>query len=200
MDKFNVILKSDNDKSKLLSCRDYVVEKKYYYDKCEVLDLNYEPEIFVYGNKYNQKRNVGFYSDDSVGYKYSGQIAKSKCLYENAWLWMLMNDVNKELGTNFNGVLVNGYSSGEKYISPHSDDERSLDKEKKYVVSIAFGAKRVFRIRDKFTKKIVHDHIHHAGELLIMSGDFQKHYTHEIIKDSSIKEPRFSLTFRHHLE
>ena len=156
--------------------------------------------FFLSGRTFNQKRNVGFYSDDSIGYQYSGQIAHSKPLYAHPWLWQMMDRINKDMDTNFNGILINGYSSGEKYISPHADNEYHLDKKKKYVVSICFGAERIFRIRKKITKEIVYDHLHKAGELLVMSGDFQKHYTHEIIRDPKIKDARYSLTFRSHVD
>lgn len=127
MEKFTTVLESKDGKSRLLSCKDYVKDPEYYYIMCKTLDLNFEPEIFVHGRTFNQKRNVGFYSDESEGYKYSGQISKSKRLFERPWIWMLMDSINKDLGTNFNGVLINEYVSGNNYISPHSDDERSLD-------------------------------------------------------------------------
>jgi alkylated DNA repair dioxygenase AlkB len=35
-------------------------------------------------------------------------------------------------------------------------------------------------------------------DIIFMSGDFQKEFTHEIPKQLKIKEPRYSFTFRHH--
>jgi alkylated DNA repair dioxygenase AlkB len=57
--------------------------------------------------------------------------------------------------TNYNGILVNKYKSGEDYISKHSDDEKNLDDSG--VISISYGATRKFRIRDKKTNVIVKD-------------------------------------------
>jgi alkylated DNA repair dioxygenase AlkB len=36
------------------------------------------------------------------------------------------------------------------------------------------------------------------GQLLIMGGDFQSHFTHEIPKEKNKDGLRASLTFRHH--
>lgn len=106
-------------------------------------------------------------------------------------------------GTSFNGVLLNFYPDGEHYIGPHSDDESALSTGGK-VVSLSLGSERTFRIRDKITKKIIKfsgkEISTKSGRLLVMSGDFQKHYTHEIPKQSKIKYPRISLTFREHQE
>jgi len=58
---------------------------------------------------------------------------------------------------------------------------------------------RKFRIRDKSTKKIVLDYDHQPGTLLVMSGEFQKQFTHEIPIQKKIKDERISITFRHHI-
>jgi alkylated DNA repair dioxygenase AlkB len=39
-----------------------------------------------------------------------------------------------------------------------------------------------------------------SGEMLIMGGDFQKEFTHEIPIEKKIKHPRISFTFRKHTE
>ena len=81
---------------------------------------------------------------------------------------------------------------GNDYIGAHSDDELGLDKVG--VVSISYGAERIFRIRDKKTKQIICDEstTHCSG------GDFQKHYTHEIPVQKKVKNSRISFTFRKH--
>ena len=81
------------------------------------------------------------------------------------------------MGAEFNGVLVNKYMNGSDYISAHSDDETSLDTTIG-VVSLSYGAERIFRIRNKNDKTIVCDEpTTHCG-ILHMGGNFQKVYTH----------------------
>lgn len=60
----------------------------------------------------------------------------------------LLAVINKMIGTEFNGALVNKYVDGNDYISAHSDDENGLDR-LVGVVSLSYGAERIFRIRDK---------------------------------------------------
>ena len=109
----------------------------------------------------------------------------------------LLNVINKTLDADFNGILVNKYMNGNDYISAHSDDESGLDKIG--VVSISYGAKRIFRIRDKKTKKIICNEVTTHCSILHMGGDFQKIYTHEIPIQKKIKNSRISFTFRKHL-
>ena len=105
------------------------------------------PPIKVYGKDCRQRRCIGFFSDESMGYKYSSQISLSKPLTKS--LNLLLSDINNLFNTNYNGILVNKYKSGEDYISKHSDDEKNLDDSG--VISISYGATRKFRIRDKKT-------------------------------------------------
>jgi alkylated DNA repair dioxygenase AlkB len=156
--------------------------------------LEEKPEIVVFGKKCRQNRNVGFFSDQSIGYKYSNNLMKSKPLQEK--LSLLLGIINNTLGTEFNGILVNEYKNGEDYISAHSDDELGLTDIG--VVSISYGAERTFRIRDKKTKQIVHDEPTTQYSILQMGGNFQQLYTHEIPIQKKIKAGRVSFTFRKH--
>lgn len=155
-----------------------------------------KPEIVIFGKVGHQNRNVGFFSDYSIGYRYSGQLAKSIPL--SPYLKKLLADVNAFTGSDFNGILVNQYMNGSDSIGAHSDDERSLGVNG--VVAISVGAERTFRIRDKQTKAIVCDIPTKSGYILWMGGCFQKVYTHEIPVQKKITEMRVSFTFRKHLE
>jgi alkylated DNA repair dioxygenase AlkB len=104
---------------------------------------------------------------------------------------------NNLLHTDFNGILVNEYPDGTHYIGKHSDDERALSSAG--VVSVSFGDSRKFRIRDKATNKIVMDIPTNSNEILIMGGDFQKEFTHEVPVEKKITTARISFTFRKHL-
>jgi len=156
--------------------------------------LEERPEIILFGRKCKQQRNVGFFSNESIGYKYSKKMMESKPLSKS--MSDLLIIINTMIGAEFNGILINKYIDGNDYISPHSDDESFLDKSG--VVSISYGAERIFRIRNKETKEIVCDEITKPGIILYMGGNFQKLYTHEIPVQKKIKESRISFTFRKH--
>jgi alkylated DNA repair dioxygenase AlkB len=156
--------------------------------------LEERPEIIVFGKICKQQRNVGFFSNESIGYKYSKKMMDSKPLSES--MSELLRIINMAIGAEFNGILVNKYMDGNDYISAHSDDESGLDSVG--VVSISYGSERTFRIRDKKTKEIMCDESTTHCSILHMGGNFQKLYTHEIPIQKKIKEPRISFTFRKH--
>jgi alkylated DNA repair dioxygenase AlkB len=153
------------------------------------------PHIYIYGKKAIQHRSIGFYSNTSIGYYYSRQLARSQTL--TVPLQQLLDLINTKFDTDFNGILVNKYPDGNNYIGKHSDDEKSLSNIG--VVSISYGATRKFRIRDKITNTIIRDIPTTSKEIWIMGGDFQKEFTHEIPIEKKVKEYRYSFTFRKHL-
>lgn len=162
--------------------------------------LEHEPPIMVYGKMCKQRRDVGFFSDTSIGYEYSNQIMSSQPLSTIKVLSDVLDKVNRELDTNFNGILVNRYSNGENVIGAHSDSEKGLDKKKGTVVALSYGAVRKFRIRDVETKNIVVDIPTTHRSMIVMEGEFQKEFTHEIPQEKKVKDERISLTFRHHVK
>lgn len=155
------------------------------------------PKIKVFGKECTQHRAIGFFSNESIGYKYSGQIARSQELTPE--LVQLLDYVNTMFSSEFNGILVNKYNNGEDSIGKHSDNERGLDS-RSGVIAISYGAVRKFRIRNKQTNEIVMDVPTHSNTIIQMAGDFQKEFTHEIPVEKKVKEARYSFTFRYHVE
>jgi len=173
-------------------------ENEKLIEKCveEAKDsLLVNPPIYIYGKQAFQHRSIGFFSNTSIGYKYSGQLAKSIKLTPS--LEQLLDIVNGLYESSFNGILINKYMNGDDYIGAHSDDENNLDKIG--VVCISHGATRTFRIRDKATKKIIVDIPTLNNSIMHMSENFQKDCLHEIPKEAKIKDIRYSFTFRKHL-
>lgn len=173
----------NNNKELVKKCVDEIKDKLIDY-----------PEIFVYGRVARQNRCVGFFSNESIGYYYSGQLAKSIPLSEN--LTLLLQIINDKFSCNFNGILVNKYMNGDDSIGAHSDDEKNLSN--KGVVAISYGAVRKFRIRDRTSRKIVIDIPTISNEIIHMGGDFQKEFTHQIPVEKKVKDIRYSFTFRKH--
>jgi alkylated DNA repair dioxygenase AlkB len=151
--------------------------------------------IMIYGKECVQHRSIGFFSNNSIGYKYSKKLVESKPLNDS--LWVLLDWINWKFKSSYNGILINKYSNGSEYIGKHSDDESALSNAG--VVSLSSGAIRTFRIRDKISGQIIKDVATLPNQILIMGGDFQKEFTHEIPIDKKVNEPRYSLTFRKHL-
>lgn len=154
------------------------------------------PKIKIFGKDAVQHRSVGFFSDTSVGYYFSGQLAASSPLTTH--LSVLLEKINTLFKSDFTGILVNKYNDGTDYIGAHSDKERHLDNTHG-VVAISYGAVRTFRIKNKITKEKVVDVPTLSNSIIHMGGEFQKEFTHEIPIQKKIKEVRYSMTFRKHL-
>lgn len=147
------------------------------------------------------RRWIGFFSNETKGYYFSGQLAASTHLPN--YLESVLLYINSYMGTSFNGILLNIYPDGKHYIGAHSDAEKDLCKCCP-VVGISLGVDRKFRIR-KINDELMNngkkflDIITKHGQVLVMGGDFQKTYKHEIPIESTVSGARISLTFRHHV-
>lgn len=172
-----------NDKELLQDCVNYVNDKLEEY-----------PKIQIYGKDCHQRRCIAFFSNESIGYLYSNKLLESQKLNEK--LLLLLNKINEIFNSNYNGILINKYKDGNDYISAHSDNEKDL--EKTNIISISFGSSRKFRIRDKNNKKIIKDFIINSYDMIVMGGNFQEEFTHEIPIEKKIKDERISFTFRKH--
>jgi len=158
----------------------------------DILDI--KPPIKIFDKICYQRRDVGFFSDSSIGYHYANQLAKSKPMTIN--LDLLIELINDFFDSDFNGILINRYTGGDEYIGAHSDDEKNINKSG--VIAISYGSERIFRIRDKKTKQIVKDIPIQNLDIIHMGGDFQKEFTHEIPPTKKDTGIRYSFTFRHH--
>lgn len=166
-----------------------------------LLDAN--PEIVIYGKICHQRRHVGFFSDEAVGYHYSTTTTSAKPMPPPlrellARVNTLFQNVDTTVQPPYNGILINKYVDGSDTIGRHSDDERTLARDAG-VVSLSYGAPRIFRVRCKASggKKVL-DVVTRPDKMLQMVGNFQREFTHEIPVEKKVKEPRWSFTFRKH--
>ena len=94
--------------------------------------------------------------------------------------------------TGYNAVLCNLYRDGKDSVGLHADDEPEMGP---VIASVSLGAERLFRLRRKdgsvaFSERLAH------GSLLIMAGDTQKNFKHDVPKEPGVTRPRINLTFR----
>jgi len=100
----------------------------------------------------------------------------------------ICDSVNLITGADFNSCLLNLYADGTKSIGAHSDDERDLGNNQ-CVASVSLGAVRKFVLRHKKVSQLTspinqtkYEVMLANGSLLLMSGDTQKKWTHEVPK------------------
>jgi len=171
------------------------------------LESWYRPTLKVHGHEVTQSRSIAAYSTTpDLTVKYSGQIVQMHYPYPG-----LVRDIQRLLERTlgfvpeggdedkesdrlvaFNHVLLNKYENGDVYIGQHSDS-----RENKVIASLSLGAPRTFIMtprkgcpgkRLKWTLE--------NGSLLVMQGETQLNWKHEIPKEPKVKNGRISLTFR----
>jgi len=104
--------------------------------------------------------------------------------------------VNKELGRNYNTILMNVYKDNKDAIGAHQDNENGWVKGTGFA-TLAFGCERPFVVKEIATgekEKIIHK----SGEVIEMSYPMNTYYTHSVpaCAKNMASEWRISLTFR----
>ena len=144
-----------------------------------------------------------WYGDKGASYCYSGIS-----LTPLAWtptLLQLKTRIEHETTEPFNSVLLNYYRDGNDSVAWHSDDEAQLGT-KPLIASLSFGATRRFSLRgpvalcrqgssDLHSTNTLHIDLE-GGSLLVMGGQTQQYWRHQIAKTKKTVGPRINLTFR----
>ncbi|MCH2535017.1 MAG: alpha-ketoglutarate-dependent dioxygenase AlkB [Bdellovibrionales bacterium] len=151
-----------------------------------------ERSIQLFGKKILQPRLMCWMGDDGCSYKYSGTVFEP-----TPWTTTVLSikqKIESYTENNFNSALLNLYRNENDSMGAHSDDEKELG-DKPIIASLSLGAERPFIFRHKASKEKIKLNLS-PGSLLIMSGDTQKHWKHEIPKLKIPLEPRINITFR----
>ena len=110
----------------------------------------------------------------------------------------LMNEINSKFECKLNSCLASSYKTGGSATRYHSDDESSLDSSQGiYVVS--FGASRTIDILQAAGNKRCNSNFFIEAtdcSLYVMKSGCQEHFVHKVRAARSVKESRFSLSFR----
>lgn len=94
--------------------------------------------------------------------------------------------------TGYNAVLCNLYRNGNDSVGLHADAEPEMGP---VIASVSLGAERLFRLKAKDGKVAFAERLP-GGSLLIMAGQTQRNYRHEVPKEPLVTLPRINLTFR----
>jgi len=146
----------------------------------------------IYGKQVNFPRLTAWYGDNNKPYSFSGIT-----LNPHAWttpLLSIKNKIEPKCNVVFNSVLLNLYRNGNDSISWHTDAEPELGKNP-VIASVNFGETRVFQLRHIQTKEKIEIELSH-GSLLIMEGELQHFWQHQVPKTSKQVNERINLTFR----
>ena len=94
-----------------------------------------------------------------------------------------------------NSVLCNLYRDGHDAMGWHSDSEPELGVAPT-IASLSFGATRRFRLRHKRDRRLRAEIELDSGSLLLMAGQTQANYRHDLPRTALVTDARINLTFR----
>ncbi|UII80475.1 alpha-ketoglutarate-dependent dioxygenase AlkB [Flagellimonas sp. CMM7] len=152
-----------------------------------------QDEITIFGKTYPQPRLTALYGNNGKTYSYSNITMTP--LEFTPELLKIKSTIEKEAGIEFSTCLLNYYRDGKDSNGWHSDDEKELG-QNPVIASLSLGAERFFHLRHKQDKSIKHKVLLEHGSLLLMQGQTQHHWHHQIAKTARKIGERINLTFR----
>ena len=152
-----------------------------------------QDKIKMYGKELNLPRLTSWYGEHRSDYSYSGISMKSK-----PWtpeLLAIKKRIEDHTGIQFTSVLLNYYRDGNDSVSWHRDNEKVL-RVNPVIASVSFGATRTFKFRHVNDYSVIRSVELEHGTFLLMKGETQHKWQHQIPKSKKVMKPRISLTFR----
>lgn len=150
---------------------------------------------------YDVPRDEAYYGDPGTQYTYSRreyiplpwipELLSLKARVEQATPAAAYDQLRlPKLG--YNAVLCNLYRNGNDSVGLHADAEPEMGP---IIASVSLGAERLFRLKQRNGRTVFSERLP-GGSLLIMAGNTQKNFRHEVPKEPEITEARINLTFR----
>ncbi len=171
----------------------YPVEQSQQWFDRLYHQLNWQQErLFIYGRWLDVPRLMCWYGDTGADYQYSGVNHQPLSWTDD--LTQIRRDVERVCLTSFNSVMANLYRNGRDSMGCHADDEKELGVNP-LIASVSLGETRLLRFKQlKSSQKL--DIELDSGDLLVMAGEIQHHWRHELPKTRRPKKARINLTFR----
>jgi alkylated DNA repair dioxygenase AlkB len=95
----------------------------------------------------------------------------------------------------FTTCLLNLYRNGKDSNGWHADNEKELG-QNPVIASISLGQERYFHLKHRKDKTLKHKILLQHGSLMLMQGETQHHWLHQIPKTAKPIVERINLTFR----
>ncbi len=162
-------------------------------------NINWQQEyIQVYGKPQPIPRLTAWHGDEGTTYCYSGIKMTPEPWTDT--LLQIKQAIETVAQVNFNSVLLNYYRDGNHGVGWHSDNEPELGKNP-VIGSVSLGGTRrfSFKSKDKINPQKQDIELQH-GDFLLMQGETQQYWYHQIPKTKKPVLPRINLTFRVILE
>jgi alkylated DNA repair dioxygenase AlkB len=144
----------------------------------------------IFGRELAVPRMTAWFGD--AAYRYSGILHQPAPL--PAIVQRLRERAEALSGASFNSVLLNLYRTGRDSVGWHSDHEAGLG-DCPTIASLSLGGARRFQFRHRRTKETITLELK-SGDWLMMRGQTQRSWLHQVPKTASPVGPRVNLTFR----
>lgn len=152
-----------------------------------------QDNIKVFGKTYAQPRLTALYGTNGKPYSYANIVMNPHPFTPE--LLELKTAIESTVKVNFTTCLLNLYRDGKDSNGWHSDDESELGTNP-VIASISLGEERFFHLRHKNDKSLKQKVILKHGSLLLMKGETQHFWQHQIPKTAKQIKERINLTFR----
>ena len=149
--------------------------------------------ITVFGKSHPQPRLTALFGNEGKPYCYSNIVMQPHNW--NPILMYIKNEIEEICNENFTTVLLNLYRDGRDSNGWHADNERELGRNP-IIASMSFGAERSFHLKHNTMENAKLKIILENGSLLLMKGETQHFWKHQIPKTAKPIAPRINLTFR----
>lgn len=149
--------------------------------------------IRMFGKRVPQPRLIRFQGDSGVHYTYSGDPHAASPWHPD--VESIRDRLREEGVGDFNSVLLNLYRDGADSMGWHADDEPELG-EDPLIASISLGGSRRFVLRRRVDRSKRHELSPEHGSLIVMRGDLQHHWQHQVPRTRRPVPARINLTFR----
>ncbi|MFS4494081.1 alpha-ketoglutarate-dependent dioxygenase AlkB family protein [Maribacter sp. 2308TA10-17] len=152
-----------------------------------------QDDIKVFGKVYAQPRLTALYGNNSKPYSYSNITMQPHEFTKE--LIAIKEKIETKANTVFTTCLLNLYRDGNDSNGWHADNEKELGKNP-VIASLTLGQERFFHLKHRTKKELKHKLLLEHGSLLLMQGETQHHWLHQIPKTAKPIKERINLTFR----
>ncbi len=168
-------------------------QAKLFFDKLYQEIPWQQDAITVFGKTHPQPRLTALFGNEGKPYSYSNIV-----MHPHLWnplLTFIKNEIEEECNEYFTTVLLNLYRNGKDSNGWHADNEKELGRNP-VIASVSFGAERSFHLQHNSISDAKLKITLENGSLLLMKGETQHFWKHQIPKTSKEVNPRINLTFR----
>lgn len=168
-------------------------EADYYFKLLTHIIPWQQDDIKLFGKTHKQPRLTALFANNKLSYTYSNIKMTPHPFSED--LLKIKTKVEWVSNHEFTSVLLNLYRNGNDGNGWHADNEKELG-DNPIIASISLGAPGWFQFKHRNQLEAKHKILLGHGSLLIMKGEMQHYWLHQIPKTKREITGRINLTFR----